>query len=211
MPSALLRYLKTHPVDPSELHHILVSYFKKGGGTADTFEYSRDDTVMLRIKFSEKGKIEDIVGTADLTKSDVEKLIGIIGEHLVKPGPKKTGRRYLFMDRPVTGFFRYDDLFQVQPVPKWAPHPPAGTVHQGCYPFIFEFRFEGSADHMVNTMRASATERPFIAVFNALIDLSVSRPTDDHREAWVSSLERSLPMPSRSDALQFSGHAQAVG
>jgi hypothetical protein len=145
MPSNLFKKkLAADKVDSAELQQLLITHFGSARDLIDGDEYSRAGKVMLWIQLSKKGKIKDIVCTSDLSDGDVVRLAETIKAELLQRGPQKVGRRYLFTNQPVTGFFRFDNLFQILPVPQHAPKPPADGIYMQCHPFIFEYKYEGS-------------------------------------------------------------------
>jgi hypothetical protein len=123
--------------------------------------------------------------------SELEEQIQIaIDRVLLTPTSSKVWRWTLFSSRPVEGFWRYRDQFQIIPAPSEAPRP---AELMADHPFILDFAFDDSVDFMIRNHRCARRASDLTLVLNLLLRQHISSMSNRGRKHWVWVLEGSVP------------------
>lgn len=151
---SILRQLCPEPCDPSELEQVLLRRYGSSGGDrnnprallfpGDQEQYS------VRLVFDKKYALKDAEAGPRLGDPDLSELNDLIKREILTPGPPKVAAWTLFAALPVSGRFRWNDDFQILPVPQDAPRPEFLLAD---HPFLLQFRFAGSSNGMVEQAR----------------------------------------------------------
>jgi hypothetical protein len=145
-------------VDQSELEQLLQTHF--GGSSSSTIEevqYARQGQPhALTLRYDDDGELACIEPGAGLTTDDVPQIVDKIQRFLLQPAEAAIGQAVLFSGLPMSGYFRYRDVFQLVPVPPEAPKPPF-TMAQ--HPLLLQFRFPGTPDAMIKILRGAQVGR----------------------------------------------------
>jgi len=144
--------LHAEEISPQELGAIVSAYFGRVQYEgSNTLAYLRDERVALSITV-EDGRVTSIQPGPALTDADVVALGAQIRNGALVHVGHKIRRQVAFAVVPVTGSWRYRDLFQIMPAPNDAPRPP-GVI--GPHPFILEASYPDSPDPLIANNRAS--------------------------------------------------------
>lgn len=123
----------------------------------------------LRLLYNDSQLIEIHSGPT-LTKADVNTISESIKSKLLDDHGYKVGQAILFCPTPVSGHFRYQDRFQILPVPPEAPKP---AFLAAAHPFILQFRFRNSPDWMVRNVRRAKLSREMVLVLTGLTSTDI--------------------------------------
>ncbi len=141
----LFEILHGPEVEQSELEQICGDHFKSSMGLSSSeITYpGRVKDYALRLIY-DRNRLAEIIPGPALTAVDANTLRSRIETELLTPGGARVGRVILFSSVPVTGCFRYENLFQLVPVPPEAPRP---AFTMGEHPLLLEFSFRTSQTH----------------------------------------------------------------
>jgi hypothetical protein len=138
-PDVLFDDLRRLPV--AELRSVLsgvfsVARFEEGR----TIEYLNEEGLAFSLSYSVKGMTRELVPGPALRPEDRAKLQEALRD---RAGEQRNGfiSHFLFSDRPLNGWWRYRDKFQILPPPANAPTP---NELLGDWPFLLEAIFTSS-------------------------------------------------------------------
>jgi hypothetical protein len=170
-------------VDDHELGLVLSTMLPRGAQfSANEVEYrTMADELALRLQY-EHGKIIGAVAGPAMTPELEERITAEIQRLLLAPESAKVCRWTMFSSRPVEGYWRYRDQFQIMPAPPAAPRPNMLIAE---HPFVLDFAFENSADFRISQARYLRRASDFMLVLNLLLRQRISSPTNRSRHHWV--------------------------
>jgi len=197
---SVLEELRANEVDQSELEDVLSRYFGTAmASSPETIRYPATADFALELRY-EDGRLVDIVAGPVLTRSQVTGVRQRIEAELLAATGTSVGRVVLFASVPVTGYFRYRDLFQWVPIPAGAPHPPFTMAE---HPFILEFHSGQSPDASVRQLRRAILERELELLSAGLLEFTIRGHgrrvqhhwvlmQDDVTQPWISAYRQEM-------------------
>jgi hypothetical protein len=183
--------LRIGQVEEVELRWLLIDVFNAAlhdDSRAGVVFYPDRKRAGIILIYGRRDLVQAIAGPS-LTRSALEELQGRVdSEILSSVGRRITGAVFL-SEKPVGGYFRLKDSFQILPPPADAPKPDLSLP--GLYPrhpFLVEVSFEASSNDALNGLRKYRKQYELELVLNALLDGSVScTTTSARRHRWVLS------------------------
>ncbi|MDF2188546.1 hypothetical protein [Paraflavitalea sp. CAU 1676] len=156
---------------------------------SDSVLYSFDVNSSLTIYYDGKDTLVNIVSV-----NMIEEIRTRISERieLVKVKKKLIGHVVLFCSSPVLGFFKFEDRFQIRPVPDDAPK--AGSVLMNLHPFILEYKYDGFEDVFANQALVSKLRENYCCLFSTLLSNSFSL---ENYSNWSWVVEQDGPAESK--------------
>ena len=180
--NSVFEALHANAVDQSELEDVLSRHFQTSvASSPETLRYPATADFALELRYDD-GRLVDIVAGSALTHPEVAALQGRIEAELLTATGTASARVVLFASVPVTGHFRYRDLFQWVPVPPEAPRP---SFTMAEHPFLLEFHFRQSANAGIRHLRRAILERELELLAAGLLEFTIrghGRLVDHH---WV--------------------------
>jgi hypothetical protein len=178
-------------VDDDELSVVLTSVLPRGAQfRVDEVEYrTMADEWALSLQYRE-GKIVSAVAGPAMTSEVEEQVRAAIERVLLTPTASKVCRWTLFSGRPVEGYWRYRDQFQIVPPPPEAPRPAELMAE---HPFILDFAFDDSVDFTIRNHRCARRASDLTLVLNLLLRQNISSPSNRGRKHWVWAPQGSAP------------------
>ncbi|HSY46914.1 MAG TPA: hypothetical protein VK800_12750 [Steroidobacteraceae bacterium] len=154
-------------VDQSELEQLLQMHFGSASSqTSEEIQYARpQQAAALIVRYGDDGKPARIEPGPGLRPDDVPQIVDKIQRLLVDPADVAIGQIVLFARLPMSGYFRYQDLFQLIPVPPDAPRPRFALAQ---HPLLLQYRFPGSPDVMIKMLRSARVGRELELLCTAL-------------------------------------------
>lgn len=182
---SILRELCPQSCEPSELEQVLLRRYGSSGGdrnNPNALLFPGDqEQYAVRLIFDKKHTLKDALAGPRLNGSELTELTSLVEREILTPGTPKIGNWTLFAALPVTGYFRFEDDFQILPVPEKAPRP---NFLLADHPFLLQFRFAGSVNPMVEQMRRHRRGIEIELLLSALLANHIrSDRTTVHR--WV--------------------------
>jgi len=198
-PDNLFEILHGPEVEQSELEQILGEHFKSSMGLSSSeITYpGQEKDYALRLIY-DRSRLAEIAPGPTLTAADVDTLRSRIEKELLTSDGARVGRVILFSSVPVTGCFRYDNLFQLVPVPPDAPRP---AFTMGEHPFLLEFSFRTSPNASIRHVRRAILERELELLASGLLEFGVRAHGKMARHHWVLP-QQTVTEPWRSVYLQ---------
>jgi hypothetical protein len=186
-PKSLLDLLRDKRINVREFEQIVLSHFSRAMHVApNAVVYPNDASdFALKITYDKHDNIQSITGGPALKDDDIATLIRRLESDVIPSAGTKVGAVVLFANRPVNGFFKYADVFQILPLPPDAPRPkyPVG----GGYPFLLEFTFSSSADVWLSVSRRMVVGRELELFVCGIVSNSIHDLTSQHH--WVMTSE----------------------
>ena len=192
----LFEILHGPEVEQLELEQILLEHFHTSMGLSSSeITYpGHERDYALRLTYDRSQLVEIIAGPR-FSATDVDTLRERIEKELLAPAGMRVGRVVLFSSVPVTGHFRYRDVFQLVPVPAGAPRP---NFTMAEHPFFLEFHFRTSPNGSIRHIRRAILERDLELVVSGLFEFSIRShgrmarhhwvvPQQDFTEPWISA------------------------
>jgi hypothetical protein len=197
---SVLEELRANEVDQSELEDVLSRYFGTAvASSPETIRYPATADFALELRY-EDGRLVDIVAGPALTHLKLTGVRQRIEAELLTATGTAVGRVVLFASVPVTGYFRYRDLFQWVPVPPEAPHP---AFRMAEHPFLLEFHFRQSPDTGIRQLRRAILERELELLAAGLLEFTIRGHgrlvhhhwvlmQDDVTQPWISAYRQEM-------------------
>jgi hypothetical protein len=170
-------------VEDDELTMVLTSVLPRGAQfRPDEVEYrTMSDEWALSLQYRE-GKIIGAVAGPVMTPELEEQIRTEIERILLTPTAHSVCRWTLFSSRPVQGYWRYRDQFQIVPAP---PHAPRPTELIAEHPFILDFLFADSVDGRIRQHRYIRRASDLTLVLNLLLRPRITSPSNRPKKHWV--------------------------
>ena len=134
----------------------------------------------LRITY-DGPRIVAIHAGPQLTENDVAAIAQKIETDVLTSG-ECVAQAIFFAPKPVTGFFRYKDRFQIVPAPDNAPRPP---FVMAAHPLVIQFRFRHSPDGLVRHVRRMRGARELALLLSGLLTWNIDEVGPMARHHWV--------------------------
>jgi hypothetical protein len=178
-------------VDDDELSAVLMSVLPRGAQfRADEVEYrTMADEWALTLQYRE-GKIVRAVAGPAMTSELEEQIRTAIEQVLLTPTGIRICRWTLFSSRPVEGYWRHRDQFQIVPAPPEAPRS-AELIAE--HSFVLDFPFDDCADGRIRQHRYVRRATDLMLVLNLLLRQRISSPSNRGRKHWVFAPQDAVP------------------
>jgi len=178
-------------VEDDELCSVLSSVLPRGAQfRADEVEYrTMADEWTLSLQYRDGRIVRAVAGPA-MTSELEEQIRTEIERVLLTPTTSKVCRWTLFNSRPVEGYWRYRDQFQIVPAPPEAPRPSELMAE---HPFILDFVFDDCVNFMIRNHRYARRASDLTLVLNLLLRQRITSPTSRPRKHWVWAPQDTVP------------------
>src|SRR6266568_8838167 len=155
-------------VEPAELEQLLLEEFKgaQALSSSEVVYPSEGHRYAVKLQYRD-GVISDVAAGPALTEEQIRRLEDRIRRELLGEAQVRIGRAFVFSGVPVNGYFRYEDCFQIGPVPSDAPRPDAAI---GEHPSILEFAFRTTASMPIRYARRALRARELELLLNAVLN-----------------------------------------
>jgi len=188
--------IETADVLPDELSTLIGNTFGHGRiepGSSEVEWSHSEGEVALRLVYTKTGKFKAVTEPA-LTDDDAKTLIDLI--HILEQGGDPTvWRTVLFSSLPVNGFFRYDERWQIRPVPPEAPRP---AFVMAPHPFILEVKGNALSDPIVGWMRGGRLLWEAQLVLALLLEGGITGGATSAHHEWIIDMTDIEAAPSQS-------------
>jgi hypothetical protein len=146
--SGLLQTLRGLP--PAELRAVLGEVFGFASYEGDrTINYSSPRGPAFTLSYTRKGATDNLRPGPYFSEDDADSLRNIL-DQMKRPGIDKVYSLFFFSTRPVKGWWRYRDGWQILPPPQEAPLPGELLGH---WPFVVEIKTAWSDIWRINIQR----------------------------------------------------------
>lgn len=179
----LRQLIESTDVPPDELAELIGHVMRSGQiptGSNEVLWGQLEDEVALRLVYPRSGRFSVILEPA-LRNEDARELIRLI-HALESGGDPIVWRTVLFAAMPVDGFFRYNDRWQIRPVPSDAPRPP---ILMAPHPFLLEVKGMMVSEPFVRTIQAEKLVSEAQLLLALVLQGGVLTSTCSPRKQWV--------------------------
>jgi hypothetical protein len=170
-------------VDPDELAYIVLSFFGRGsnGGSRKPryFKEGTEDSY-IEFEYGKRGNLLKITAQPTLIETDLDTLQESIQQKLIDNQVEKIGQSVAFSFPSIKGYFRYDNLFQINPSLELLP-----DTHPLQIPFLLQFRYKSCDDFAIISRRKRAALTRYTRYLNVIANEVVEPPPRYTEQLWV--------------------------
>lgn len=181
--------LRVGQVEEVELRWLLIDFFNAAlhddTRAAGIVFYPNADRAAIKLIYKDRDLVQAIAGPS-LTRSTLEELQRRVDSEILSSVGRKIGGAVFLSEKPVEGYFRHKDSFQILPPPAAAPRPDLNLP--GLYPrhpFVLETSFVASSNSVLSALRKLRTQCELELALSALLDGSICSATSARRYRWV--------------------------
>jgi hypothetical protein len=189
--------LQADSLDQADLALVIQQYFGHGkhAATQEIHHGRAPNGCALRVLYDDDGDLTKILAGPDLQPGEIEELENKIKAEILTPGPLKVRRRILFSSVPTQGTYRYEDRFQILPVPPEAPRP---KFLMGEHPLFLELAIQTSSNFMISALRQERVGRQLEQVLSSLLTFGIRSIGIEARHHWSFDLSGdTVVLPSK--------------
>jgi hypothetical protein len=175
--------LHTAEVDSDDLAYIVLGFFGRGsnGGTRRPryFKENNEDSY-IEFEYGKRGNLLKITAQPTVTEADLNTLQESVQQKLIDNQVEKIGQSVAFSLPSIKGYFRYGDLFQINPSLELPPE-----THPLQFPFILQYRYTSCDDFAITHRRRLAALTRFTRYLNIIANGVVEPPLRYTEQLWV--------------------------
>ena len=177
-------YFHLDEVNHQELMGVLLFHFNHCQNIElGVYRYQKEDKpYFLDLTVNRNGQVTKIVPSPRFPQEELKFIEAIIIENLVDNHGTRVGRFVIFCHDKVDGYFRYDDIFQLLPVPPSAPKP---NVAVADHPFLLEFKYKACPDSMIDSTRKGDQATKYVLLLNLLSNRRIYLGNRNDLFGWV--------------------------
>src|SRR5437868_2634138 len=131
-------------VDPDELEYIVLSFFGRGsnGGSRKPryFKENNEDSY-IEFEYGKRGNLLKITAQPTVAEADLNVIRERVQQKLIDNQVEKIGQSVAFSTPSIKGYFRYDDLFQINLTLELPL-----DAHPLQFPFVLHYRYKSCDD-----------------------------------------------------------------
>ena len=182
--ASLVTRLKADLADAAEFQSVLLDYYSRSTYLADRkIGYGREEGVAaLIVAFTKAGHVAGISPGPAFIEEEIDTIALLVQTQLIDEAPTAIGRRIMFASLPLEGCFKYQDRFQILPVPPEAPRPQFAVDG---HPFQLEVAFKDTTAVSVRMRRLMRAAHEVELLCGALLGPGVHATSNQTRFHWV--------------------------
>ena len=182
----LKSYLFADRLEQAELERVILGHFGSATSEGDHTTYRRNGSeAWLRIEYTKKHAIRDLMTSANFPESDIRALRDRIRAELVDGQETKVAQVTCFAYNQATGsvrgFVRGVD-FQMMPLP---PGNATVGMNYGRHPFMLEVTYRTSPNFMIRYGRVQRSATTVVRLLNLLLASPIEMLPRSTDYAWV--------------------------
>lgn len=170
-------------VDSDELEYIVLSFFGRGsnGGTRRPryFKENTEDSY-IEFEYGKRGNLLKITAQPTVAKTDLNSLQETVRQKLIDKQVERVGQSVAFSSSPIKGYFRYGNLFQINPGLELPPE-----THPMQFPFVLQYKYKSCDDFVINNRRRQAAVTGCTRYLNVIVNGVVEPPPRYTEQLWV--------------------------
>jgi hypothetical protein len=170
-------------VDPAELEYIILGIFGRGshaGTRKPRYFKERNEASYIEFEYGKHGNLLKITAQPTVTKADLNAIQERVQQKLLDNQVEKIGQSVAFSLPAIKGYFRYGNLFQLNPGLELPP-----DTHPLQFPFILQYRYKSSDDFSINHRRKLAALTRYTRYVNIIANGVVEPPRWNIDQLWV--------------------------
>lgn len=177
-------YFHTSEVEPQELMRVLLGHFNHAQNIRElVYQFQKENTQhSLELTCDELGNIKRIIPSSGFPSDELDEIEKKIQDTLLTKHGTKIGQFIGFSGEKITGYFKYNDLFQILPMPDEAPKP---EVLIADHPFILEVPYESCPDITIDQARKRKKAVIYTRLLNLLANQFISLGSRYTQFAWT--------------------------
>jgi len=170
-------------VDPDELEYIVLSFFGResnGGSRKPRYFKENNEDSYIEFEYGKRGNLLKITAQPTVAETDLNTIQERVRQKLIDKQVEKIGQSVAFSSSPIKGYFRYDNLFQIN---QGLELPP--DTHPLQFPFILQYRYKSCDDFVINARRKQAALTRYARRLNVIANGVVEPPPRYTEQLWV--------------------------
>jgi hypothetical protein len=172
-------------VDTEELISVLMNHFHHGSYPANNiFRLQKEEfPYFVELVFNKQGsKIMKVKISSDFPDQELVEVEKKIDDTLIKNQEPSYEQIIAYCSNKVDGYFRYKNLFQIQPISESSPQLPWAY---GDHPFILQVSYLKSPEFTINNQRKTASSNKYIRLLNLFTAGKIYTQHKYTRNEWV--------------------------
>jgi hypothetical protein len=182
----LTRQFYINGINQDELEMVFLSYFDRASfyENNEPHYFNQDEPDGgITIKYDKKGLIAEIIGGKNISEKVIREIMIKIRNELIENQNPTVAREVCFcVGEEFTSFFKYNDIFQILPLPHDAPKITNQTY--GRQPVLLEYKYISSANHSISSWRKSSMSLKLVSVLHLLSDKRFYGPKRYTEQDW---------------------------
>ncbi len=170
-------------VDQDELEYIVLSFFGRGSNAGTRrpryFKENNEDSY-IEFEYGNHGNLLKITAQPTVSEADLNVIRARVQQTLIDNQVEKTGQSVAFSLPPMKGYFRYGELFQINPTLELPPN-----THPLQFPFVLQYRFKCCDNPAINHRRKLAALTRYTRYLNVIANGIVEPPPRYTEQQWV--------------------------
>jgi hypothetical protein len=170
-------------VNSDELAHIVLGFFGRGsnGGSRKPryFKENTEDSY-IEFEYGKRGNLLKITAQSTVAEADLNMIQERVQQKLIDKQVDKIGQSVAFSCPPIKGYFRHDNLFQINPSLELPP-----DTHPLQFPFLLQYRYKSCDDFVINGRRKLAALTRYTRYLNVIANGVVEPPPRYTEQLWV--------------------------
>ena len=170
-------------VDPDELASIVLGFSGRGsnGGTRRPryFKEGAEESY-IEFEYGKRGNLLKVTAQPTVAEADLKTLRQVVRQKLIDNQVEKIGQSVAFSLPSVKGYFRYGDLFQVNPSLELPP-----DTYPLQFPFVLQYRYTSCDDFAINGRRRLAALTRYTRYLNVIANGIIEPPPRYTEQLWV--------------------------
>ena len=170
-------------VDPDELEYLVLCFFGRGsngGSRKPRYFKENNDNSYIEFEYGKRGNLLKITAQPTVAEADLNAIRETIQQKLIDNQVEKIGQSVAFSSSPIQGYFRYDNLFQINPGLELPP-----DTHSLQFPFVLQYRYKSCDDFAINHRRKLAALTRYTRYLNIIANGVVEPPSWNTEQLWV--------------------------
>ena len=170
-------------VDPDELEYIVLSFFGRGSNAGSRkpryFKENNADSY-IEFEYGKRGNLLKITAQHTVAEADFNAIQERVQQKLIDNQVEKIGQSVAFSFPSIKGYFRYDNLFQINPSLELQP-----DTHPLQFPFLLQYSYKSCDDFAINGRRKQAALTRYTRYLNIIANGVVEPPPRYIEQLWV--------------------------
>jgi hypothetical protein len=170
-------------VDPDELEYIILGFFGRGsnaGSKKPRYFKENDEANYIQFEYGKRGNLLKITAQPTVAEADLDSIGERVQQKLLDNQIEKIGQSVAFSLPSIKGYFRYGNLFQINPGFELPPN-----THPFQYLFVLQYRYKSCDDFSINHKRKLAALTRYTRYLNVIANGVVEPPRWNVEQLWV--------------------------
>jgi hypothetical protein len=175
--------LRAVEVGSDELEYIVLGFFGRGsnaGSRKPRYFKEHNEDSYIEFEYGKRGNLLKITAQPTVAEADLNAIRERVQQKLIDNQVEKIGQSVAFSTPSIKGYFRYGDLFQINPTLGLPP-----DAHPLQFPFVLQYRYKSCDDFTIAHRRKLAALTRYTRYLNIIANGVVEPPPRYTEQLWV--------------------------